>query len=49
MNNTALYSHEPTKLPAIPAKNGENGFLYESLRGNKFPLAVRGEHHDAPP
>jgi hypothetical protein len=34
---------------AIPAKNGENGFLYEPLRENKFPLAVRGKHHDSPP
>jgi hypothetical protein len=29
------------KLPAIPAKNGENGFLYEPLRENKFPLAAK--------
>jgi hypothetical protein len=34
---------------AIPAKNGENGFLSEPLLENKFPLAVMGKNHDSPP
>jgi hypothetical protein len=36
-------------ISAIPAKNGENGFLDDLLRENKFPLAVREENHDSPP